>query len=108
VYASVYLLCSLNFLSFFTNNGHSTRIHTSGQKYFFWHMRHVAFVALEGIANIWGCDDVRLHVDANEYSGRIARGLYWNLGVSVCVCVCVCVIVWWISFTPMYIFCNFL
>jgi len=68
----------------------------------------VLMAALEGIANIWGCDDVRLHVDANEYSGRIARGLYWNLGVSVCVCVCVCVIVWWISFTPMYIFCNFL
>lgn len=36
--------------------------------------------ALEGIAHIWGCDDVRLHVDANENSGRIARGLYSSLG----------------------------
>ncbi|KAL7539240.1 hypothetical protein ACHAWF_006344 [Thalassiosira exigua] len=36
--------------------------------------------ALEGIARSWGCDDVRLHVDANEFSGRIARSLYWSLG----------------------------
>ncbi|KAL3792075.1 hypothetical protein ACHAW5_008245 [Stephanodiscus triporus] len=36
--------------------------------------------ALEGIAKIWGCDDVRLHVDANENSGRIARELYSSLG----------------------------
>ena len=28
-------------------------------------------------------DDVRLHVDADEYSGRIARSLYWDLGVSL-------------------------
>mmetsp|Transcript_26422 Transcript_26422/g.56189 ORF Transcript_26422/g.56189 Transcript_26422/m.56189 type:complete len:389 (+) Transcript_26422:63-1229(+) len=40
----------------------------------------VLMAALEGIAKMWGCDDVRLHVDANEYSGRTARGLYWNLG----------------------------
>eukprot|EP00581_Thalassiosira_minuscula_P010170 CAMPEP_0183709892 /NCGR_PEP_ID=MMETSP0737-20130205/5841_1 /TAXON_ID=385413 /ORGANISM="Thalassiosira miniscula, Strain CCMP1093" /LENGTH=389 /DNA_ID=CAMNT_0025938107 /DNA_START=139 /DNA_END=1308 /DNA_ORIENTATION=- len=40
----------------------------------------VLMAALEGIANMWGCDDIRLHVDASEYSGRIARGLYWDLG----------------------------
>lgn len=36
--------------------------------------------ALEGIARLWGCDDIRLHVDANEFSGRVARSLYWSLG----------------------------
>jgi len=40
----------------------------------------ILMAALEGIAKIWGCDDVRLHVDANDFSGRIARGLYWDLG----------------------------
>eukprot|EP00571_Detonula_confervacea_P003409 CAMPEP_0172326636 /NCGR_PEP_ID=MMETSP1058-20130122/57139_1 /TAXON_ID=83371 /ORGANISM="Detonula confervacea, Strain CCMP 353" /LENGTH=358 /DNA_ID=CAMNT_0013043469 /DNA_START=149 /DNA_END=1221 /DNA_ORIENTATION=+ len=40
----------------------------------------VLMAALEGIGKMWGCEDVRLHVDANEYSGRIARGLYWGLG----------------------------
>lgn len=40
----------------------------------------VLMAALEGIAKLWDCEDVRLHVDANEYSGRIARGLYWSLG----------------------------
>lgn len=40
----------------------------------------VMMAALEGIAKNWGCDDVRLHVDANDYSGRTARGLYWSLG----------------------------
>ena len=41
---------------------------------------HVLMAALEGIAKLWDCDDIRLHVDAGEYSGRIARDLYWNLG----------------------------
>ncbi|EJK59857.1 hypothetical protein THAOC_19874 [Thalassiosira oceanica] len=36
--------------------------------------------ALEGIGRLWGCDDIRLHVDANEFSGRVARSLYWSLG----------------------------
>jgi len=40
----------------------------------------VLMAALEGIAKMWGCDDVRLHVDASEFSGRIARSLYWGLG----------------------------
>jgi GNAT superfamily N-acetyltransferase len=40
----------------------------------------VLMAALEGIARRWGCDDIRLHVDADEMSGRIARGLYWSLG----------------------------
>ena len=40
----------------------------------------VLMAALEGIAKLWDCDDVRLHVDANEFSGRIARSLYWGLG----------------------------
>ncbi|KAL7538049.1 hypothetical protein ACHAXR_008241 [Thalassiosira sp. AJA248-18] len=40
----------------------------------------ILMAACEGIAKLWGCNDVRLHVDANEYSGRIARGLYWSLG----------------------------
>ena len=36
--------------------------------------------ACEGIARLWGCDDVSLHVDANDISGKVARGLYWKLG----------------------------
>ena len=40
----------------------------------------VLMAALEGIARRWGCDDIRLHVDADEVSGKIARGLYWSLG----------------------------
>ncbi|KAL9185227.1 hypothetical protein ACHAXT_003004 [Thalassiosira profunda] len=40
----------------------------------------ILMAALEGIGKLWGCDDVRLHVDAAEFSGRIARGLYWSLG----------------------------
>ena len=41
---------------------------------------HVLMAALEGIAKLWQCNDIRLHVDAGEHSGRIARDLYWNLG----------------------------
>jgi GNAT superfamily N-acetyltransferase len=40
----------------------------------------VLMAALEGIARRWGCDDIRLHVDADEISGKVARGLYWSLG----------------------------
>lgn len=40
----------------------------------------VLMAALEGIARRWGCDDIRLHVDADEVSGKVARGLYWSLG----------------------------
>jgi hypothetical protein len=29
---------------------------------------------------MWGCPDVSLHVDANEYSGGVARDLYKSLG----------------------------
>ena len=39
----------------------------------------VLMAALEGIARRWGCDDIRLHVDADDVSGKIARGLYWSL-----------------------------
>lgn len=51
-----------------------------------WHSRRgrgygrVLMAAVEGIAKLWGCEDVSLHVDANEISGKIARGLYWSLG----------------------------
>ena len=41
---------------------------------------HVLMAALEGIAKLWGCTDVRLHVDANEQSGKIAQLLYGSLG----------------------------
>ncbi|KAL3793525.1 hypothetical protein HJC23_007265 [Cyclotella cryptica] len=40
----------------------------------------VLMAALEGIARMWGCSDVRLHVDADEKSGKIAQGLYRKLG----------------------------
>ena len=40
----------------------------------------VLMAALEGIARRWGCDDIRLHVDADEVSGKVARGLYWSIG----------------------------
>lgn len=40
----------------------------------------VLMAACEGIANMWGCPDVSLHVDANEYSGGVARDLYRSLG----------------------------
>lgn len=40
----------------------------------------VLMAALEGIAVRWGCDDIRLHVDADEISGKVARALYWSLG----------------------------
>jgi GNAT superfamily N-acetyltransferase len=40
----------------------------------------VLMAACEGIAKMWGCDDVSLHVDANENSGRVARALYRSLG----------------------------
>ena len=40
----------------------------------------VLMAACEGIANMWGCPDVSLHVDANEYSGGVARDLYKSLG----------------------------
>ena len=40
----------------------------------------ILMAALEGIAKQWGCEDVRLHVDADEISGRVARSLYWGLG----------------------------
>ena len=40
--------------------------------------------ALEGIARIWQCEDVRLHVDASEVSGKAAQELYWSLGY-ICV-----------------------
>ena len=40
----------------------------------------VLMAALEGIARRWGCDDIRLHVDADELTGKVARGLYWSLG----------------------------
>ena len=40
----------------------------------------VLMAACEGIANVWGCPDVSLHVDANEYSGGVARDLYRSLG----------------------------
>lgn len=40
----------------------------------------VLMAALEGIARMWGCSDVRLHVDADENSGKIAQGLYRKLG----------------------------
>lgn len=40
----------------------------------------VLMAALEGIARRWGCDDIRLHVDADEVTGKVARGLYWSLG----------------------------
>ena len=40
----------------------------------------VLMAACEGIARMWGCADVSLHVDANEYSGRVARELYSSLG----------------------------
>ncbi|KAL3756300.1 hypothetical protein ACHAWU_007251 [Discostella pseudostelligera] len=41
---------------------------------------HVLMAALEGIAKLWGCTDLRLHVDANENSGCIAQQLYRSLG----------------------------
>lgn len=40
----------------------------------------VLMAALEGIAVRWGCDDIRLHVDADEISGKVARALYWSIG----------------------------
>ena len=40
----------------------------------------VLMAATEGIARLWRCEDISLHVDANEVSGKIARGLYWGLG----------------------------
>jgi ribosomal protein S18 acetylase RimI-like enzyme len=40
----------------------------------------VLMAALEGIAKSWQCQDVRLHVDADEKSGKIAQSLYRNLG----------------------------
>eukprot|EP00574_Skeletonema_japonicum_P004237 CAMPEP_0201733632 /NCGR_PEP_ID=MMETSP0593-20130828/32116_1 /ASSEMBLY_ACC=CAM_ASM_000672 /TAXON_ID=267983 /ORGANISM="Skeletonema japonicum, Strain CCMP2506" /LENGTH=361 /DNA_ID=CAMNT_0048226829 /DNA_START=79 /DNA_END=1161 /DNA_ORIENTATION=+ len=40
----------------------------------------VLMAALEGIARRWGCADIRLHVDADELTGKVARGLYWSLG----------------------------
>lgn len=40
----------------------------------------VLMAALEGIARRWGCDDISLHVDADELTGKVARGLYWSLG----------------------------
>jgi hypothetical protein len=40
----------------------------------------VLMAALEGIAVRWGCDDIRLHVDADEVSGKVARALYWSIG----------------------------
>jgi len=40
----------------------------------------ILMAACEGIARLWGCDDVSLHVDANERSGKVARSLYWKLG----------------------------
>jgi GNAT superfamily N-acetyltransferase len=41
---------------------------------------HLLMAALEGIAKLWGCTDLRLHVDANEKSGSIAQQLYRSLG----------------------------
>mmetsp|Transcript_19460 Transcript_19460/g.40774 ORF Transcript_19460/g.40774 Transcript_19460/m.40774 type:complete len:446 (-) Transcript_19460:27-1364(-) len=40
----------------------------------------VLMAALEGIARLWSCADVRLHVDANDVSGKVAQELYWSLG----------------------------
>ncbi len=40
----------------------------------------VLMAALEGIARLWSCGDVRLHVDANDVSGKAAQELYWSLG----------------------------
>ncbi len=40
----------------------------------------VLMAALEGIAKLWGCTDIRLHVDADEQSGNIAQQLYDSLG----------------------------
>lgn len=40
----------------------------------------VLMAALEGIAKSWKCQDVRLHVDADEKSGKVAQSLYRNLG----------------------------
>ena len=40
----------------------------------------VLMAVLEGIAVRWGCDDIRLHVDADEVSGKVARALYWSMG----------------------------
>eukprot|EP00956_Cyclotella_meneghiniana_P022261 scaffold41844_cov46-Cyclotella_meneghiniana.AAC.4 len=42
----------------------------------------VLMAALEGIAKSWGCHDVRLHVDADEKSGRAAQNLYKTLGYA--------------------------
>lgn len=36
--------------------------------------------ALEGIAKSWQCEDVRLHVDADEKTGKVAQSLYRKLG----------------------------
>lgn len=36
--------------------------------------------ACEGLARSWGCDDVSLHVDADDTSGRAAQGLYRSMG----------------------------
>ena len=40
----------------------------------------VLMAALEGIAKTWDCKDVRLHVDADEKSGKVAQALYRKLG----------------------------
>jgi ribosomal protein S18 acetylase RimI-like enzyme len=42
----------------------------------------VLMAALEGIAKSWECQDVRLHVDADEKSGKVAQSLYRNLGYA--------------------------
>ena len=42
----------------------------------------VLMAALEGIAKTWGCNDVRLHVDADEKSGKVAQTLYRKLGYA--------------------------
>lgn len=42
----------------------------------------IMMTALEGMARMWGCSDIRLHVDANEVSGRVAQKLYRSLGYA--------------------------
>ena len=42
----------------------------------------VLMAALEGIAKTWDCKDVRLHVDADEKSGKVAQALYRKLGYT--------------------------
>ena len=42
----------------------------------------VLMAALEGISKSWGCNEVRLHVDADEKSGKAAQNLYKALGYA--------------------------